>query len=102
MPSRQDAFDVCERLEPIAYACGYTIAVYGSAFWKGNGNDIDIIAVPWRQDASGLRGALSRHGYLVIPGRYGKGLHGAKPVTLRDPITDYMLDLQIIGGHEFS
>jgi hypothetical protein len=98
MPSSQDAFDACERLEPIAYACGYTIAVYGSAFWKGQGNDIDVLAVPWRKDAGGLKNALAKYGYLIIPGRYGHGLHNALPVTTRDPFSGHLIDLQIVGG----
>lgn len=98
MPLLREALEVMERLEPITYAAGYTLALYGSTLWKGHGSDIDLVAVPWRGDAlAGFLGlSLSRHGYKRCYRAGGGGLGKCQAITLEDPITGYYIDLQVV------
>lgn len=97
MPTFTDAMNVIERIEPIVYAAGYTLALYGSTLMKGQGNDIDLVAVPWRDaDYNFLCQTLARQGYRSYPRSGGGGMYRCKVVTLKDPVTDHMIDLQVV------
>jgi hypothetical protein len=76
------ALRVLERIGPIAREHGYAVAVHGS-----QARDLDLIAVPWTEEASGNRAlvdALVERGPFVLGslsgkphGRIGYVLHGA-------------------------
>lgn len=84
-------------LDPIAHRAGYTLAIYGSVL-RGRGNDLDLLAVPWRPDTDpvDLRDRLVEHLALnptALEGRY-EGLMGTQCFVLQLK-NGRVIDLQV-------
>lgn len=47
----REAWGLITKLQPVALARGYTLALFGSTLLKGIGRDCDLVAFPFRPDA---------------------------------------------------
>jgi hypothetical protein len=82
---------------PAAFRISYLIALYGSVLTQGEGNDIDVFAVPFDTPAKPERflQMMEDLGFVPLDEPY-TGLTGTLARQYRDPSTGYVIDLEIL------
>lgn len=91
----EEAVGALRALSPVAERAGYMLAMYGSVATKGEGADLDLLAVPWRPTSSiELLAALRGEVALQQSGALHEGAMGTMAIQFLW-WGDRVIDLQI-------